>query len=188
MNTSATTKESIMKACREIVAKYGLSALNMRSVAGSCHIALGTLYNYYSDKNELVTATVESVWMDIFHSGGDFDGTSFSSYVEHIFSNVKEGMKKYPNFFAAHALSISSSEKSRARNAMSGYFKHMENSLISVLLKDPDADTGVFSDNFSESAFVNFVIENILILVIREKDSCSTLTEIIRRIIYHRKN
>lgn len=67
MNTGVTSKEAIMQVCRQIVAAKGLPALNMRLVADECHIALGTLYNYYSDKNELLIATVESIWKDIFH-------------------------------------------------------------------------------------------------------------------------
>ena len=66
MNTGITSKEAIMQACRKIAAQKGLSALNMRTVAKECNIALGTLYNYYADKDELLIAAVESVWKDIF--------------------------------------------------------------------------------------------------------------------------
>ena len=69
MNTVITSQEAIMQVCRRIVAEKGLKALNMRLVADECHIALGTLYNYYGDKDELVLATVESIWRDIFHAG-----------------------------------------------------------------------------------------------------------------------
>ena len=68
MNPNITSKEAILQTCRNIVASKGLPALNMRSVAEECHIALGTLYNYYSNKNELLLATIESVWKDIFHT------------------------------------------------------------------------------------------------------------------------
>ena len=56
MNTGITSKEAIMQACRKIAAQKGLSALNMRTVAKECNIALGTLYNYYADKDELLIA------------------------------------------------------------------------------------------------------------------------------------
>ena len=68
MNTVITSKEAIMQVCRRIVAEKSLTALNMRLVADECHIALGTLYNYYADKDELVLATVESILRDIFHA------------------------------------------------------------------------------------------------------------------------
>ena len=40
----------------------GLDSLNMRSVARACQVALGSLYNYFPSKDDLLLATVESVW------------------------------------------------------------------------------------------------------------------------------
>ena len=70
MNPGVTSKEQILQVCRQIAAEEGLQAVSMRSVAGKCGVALGTLYNYYADKDELLIATVESVWQDIFHMDG----------------------------------------------------------------------------------------------------------------------
>ena len=41
----------------------------MRTVASECGIALGSLYNYFSSKSELLSATIEAVWKDIFQMG-----------------------------------------------------------------------------------------------------------------------
>lgn len=57
-----------MQVCRRIAAQEGLSALSMRTVARACGVALGTLYNYYADKDALLIATVESIWQEIFHT------------------------------------------------------------------------------------------------------------------------
>ena len=54
MNTVITSKEAIMQVCRRIVAEKGMNALNMRLVADECGIALGTLYNYFADKDDLI--------------------------------------------------------------------------------------------------------------------------------------
>ena len=44
----------------------------MRTVASECGIALGSLYNYFSSKSELLSATIEAVWKDIFQMGKNF--------------------------------------------------------------------------------------------------------------------
>lgn len=49
--------------------KKGIAAVNMRTVASECGIALGSLYNYFSSKSELLSATIEAVWKDIFQMG-----------------------------------------------------------------------------------------------------------------------
>ena len=96
MNTNATSREAILQACRRIVAEEGVQALSMRRVAEACGIALGTLYNYYADKNALVLATVESIWRDIFHADpADSAGLSFPQYVETLFSRIQRGAAQY---------------------------------------------------------------------------------------------
>jgi len=46
----------------------------LKTVASECGIALGSLYNYFSSKSELLSATIEAVWKDIFQMGKTFTG------------------------------------------------------------------------------------------------------------------
>ena len=66
MNKTVTSKEEILEVSRTIAAREGITAVNMRTVAAGCGIALGSLYNYFASKAELLSATVEAVWADIF--------------------------------------------------------------------------------------------------------------------------
>ena len=68
INKVVTSEEAILQACRQMVSEEGIQAINMRAVARRCDVALGSLYNYFSSKEELVTSTIESVWRDIFHT------------------------------------------------------------------------------------------------------------------------
>ncbi|MGN0406603.1 MAG: TetR/AcrR family transcriptional regulator [Bariatricus sp.] len=185
MNTSITSKEAILEVCRSIVAKKGLLALNMRAVSDECHIALGTLYNYYANKDELLLATVESIWKDIFHMGQKCEREdSFSEYVRYLFECVQKGVGEYPDFFATHSISLANSEKGKAKRTMQHYFTHMKDGLLKVLSADQAVAKDVFSQSFTEEAFVGFVLDNILLLLVQREESCDTLVDIISRVIY----
>ena len=185
MNAVVTSKEAIMKVCRKIVAEKGLTALNVRMVAKECNIALGTLYNYYSDKNELVIATVESVWKDIFYMKNEYEGSfSFPDYIVHIFHCIQEGVAKYPGFFSAHSVSIAKSKQDEAKSIMEKYFEHMKQKMTEVLHSDAAVDFSKFSGVFTESDLIDFVLNNILILLVEKKENCTTLVELVRRAIY----
>lgn len=185
MHTGITSKEAIMQVCREIVAEKGLKALNMRLVADKCHIALGTLYNYYSDKDELMVATVESVWRDIFHMNQQCETDfSFPEYVQYIFTCIQTGAEAYPNFFTEHTVSIAGSKKGEARNTMGNYFAHIKKGMLDVLEADDSVDENSFSESFTAAGFVDFVMDNLLLLLLQGITDCSTLLVIIRRMIY----
>ena len=60
------TRQLILKSAREILATEGVEKLNMRRVAISCDIGLGTIYNYYKSKEEIIKEVVHSQYISIF--------------------------------------------------------------------------------------------------------------------------
>lgn len=185
VNIVITSKEAIMQECRLIVAEQGFKSLNMRLVADKCHIALGTLYNYYADKDELVLATVESIWRDIFHSGRPCGKeSSFPDYVEELYVRIREGAEAYPRFLTDHSISIAASRQVEAKNVMEHTFAHMKAGMRKVLQRDPAVSEHAFSASFPEEDFISFVLDWLLLLLVQGRQDCSILLEMIRRSIY----
>ncbi|MFB0974004.1 MAG: TetR/AcrR family transcriptional regulator, partial [Bacteroidales bacterium] len=158
MNTIVTSKEEILAECRKMVSEEGLQAINIRTVARRCNVSVGSIYYYFSGKNELALETIESVWMDIFNV--DEQGATdlpFPEYVEWIFQSVRDGVNEYPNFFTAHSLGFASDERGKARSTMFRFLAQMKSGLSEKLKKDSSVREGAFSDDFPESAFLDFI-------------------------------
>ena len=66
MNTVITSKEAILDISRQLVREKGLGAVNIRTIAAACGVSVGSIYNYFCSKSDLVMATIESIWQDIF--------------------------------------------------------------------------------------------------------------------------
>lgn len=181
LNTTITSKEEILKAGREIAATDGLKAISMRSVAAKCNIALGTLYNYYANKDELILSVIESIWSDIFHLKSCND-TSFLAFVENIFTCIKDSMKSYPGFFFTHSMSIATTNRDKAKDKMQSCFEHIEKELLEALNGDEEIDKSIFNQNFTEEDFVSFVFWNIVLSLVNNDDH-HTLIEVIKRVI-----
>ena len=185
MNTVITSKEAIMQVCRRIVAEKGLTALNMRLVADECHIALGTLYNYYADKDELVLATVESIWRDIFHADQRCETVySFPDYVKELYARIRKGAEEYPHFLTGHSISIANAKRGEAKSAMEHTFTHMKSGMLEVLRADQAVRENAFTASFSQDDFISFVLDQMLVLWVQGQPDCAVLQEVIRRVIY----
>ena len=52
----------LLRCARDILQNEGYGALTMRRVAGSCNIALGTIYNYFPSKEVLSAAVMLEDW------------------------------------------------------------------------------------------------------------------------------
>ena len=68
MNHIVTSRKEILHISRNLIKEKGWAAVNIRSVASACNVSVGSIYNYFHSKSDLVGATIESVWCDIFHS------------------------------------------------------------------------------------------------------------------------
>lgn len=185
MNRTVTSKESILMACKDIVRTSGMPALNMRNVAKQCQVAVGSIYNYFPSKEDLILATVASIWNEILTlEETPSDEVSFIQVVDHLFTRVQSGAQTYPLFLIIHSMSFMEVEKEKGRQAMSQFFGELEKGLLAALKADPRIRQDVFSEDFTQASYVRFVISNILALIINQSSGRDFLEEIIRRTLY----
>lgn len=185
MNKTLVSKEAIITASKEIASRSGLSALNMREVAAKCGVAVGSVYNYFPSKGELVALTVESIWREIVMGANiNFGDSDFLSSVKYLFELAKKGTENYPNFFSAHITGFGSENKSRGREIMKSFFEELKRNLTAVLENDVRVSNSAFNSTFSRAVFVDFVLSNVLMLLQNSTANCNILLEVIHRTIY----
>lgn len=66
MNTVVTSREEILRAAGEMVKVVKGDGVSMRGIARECGIAVGSIYNYFPTKNDLMIAVVVEMWKEIF--------------------------------------------------------------------------------------------------------------------------
>lgn len=57
-------RETLLTAAREMLLKDGGRALTIRNIAARCHVAVGTVYNYFSSKDELMASVMLEDWQE----------------------------------------------------------------------------------------------------------------------------
>lgn len=60
-------KQLILSKSKEILYSEGYQKLNMRNISKACGIALGTIYNYYPTKKELIMDMMTDYWHQYFY-------------------------------------------------------------------------------------------------------------------------
>lgn len=178
------SKSNIMKVCRQIVAEEGIAGLNMRKVAKRTNLAIGSIYYYFPSKDELLIASIESVWDDIFSLDQvDLRKIKLSEYISLTYTNIKKGMEKYPNFLNIHSMSFSSSKDKKARLVMDDFLTELKGNIIEILAHDCDIREDVFDENFTKEDFADFIIINIISLWLSQKSADFTI-KMIEKLLY----
>lgn len=70
------TRENLIAAVRKLTAEKGVDALTIRDIAEAADIAMGSFYNYFESKEELLSEAVEEI---IFQSGEIIDSINATS-------------------------------------------------------------------------------------------------------------
>lgn len=185
MNTIVTSKEEILCVSRALIQNQGWKAVNIRTVAKECNISIGSVYNYFENKADLIAATVESVWHDIFHlSENMFSFDDFSGCIEWIFSCMKEGEKKYPGFFTLHSMSFLGEEKSSGQEHMAQSWIHIKKGLHYVLLCDKKVKENAFDETFTREKFIEIIFSLLLSALVKRDYDCTGIMGMMRRVLY----
>ena len=185
VNTVVTSKEDILKTSRELIQSQGWSAINIRSVAAACGVSVGSIYNYFDSKAALVSATVESVWHEIFHrpeGRAAFQDTR--ACIAWMYGQMEYGRKQYPGFFTLHSLGFMGEEKAGGAQRMRQTWRHILEELCTVLKRDARIRTGAFTEQFTRERFADVLFSLMLSALLREDYDPAAVLEIVCRTLY----
>lgn len=185
MNNVVTSKEAILEASKNLIKENGWPAVNIRAVAATGGISVGSIYNYFSSKTELIAATVESVWCEIFSIPEQKEIFSdFLLCIDWIFDSIKKGNEKYPGFFTLHAMSFLGEEKECGQQLMKQAWEHIKNGLCTVLANDKKIRSEAFDEVLTIQKFVDTIFSFIVSSLLLQNYDCAAIKEIVRRTIY----
>lgn len=185
MKTSIITKEEIIHVSMHLAMQKGLDAVTMRGVANEAHVSIGSLYNYFESKEDLVVSTIEQIWNEVLGSDVlNIESESFIETIAQMFSKMSKGSNKYPVFIDMHAVSISKMNKGRGKSEMDKYMDYIKLILLEHLNKDVDIKKNAFSNEIEKVEFVSFVVDNLILCLTKKETNCDYLLTIIRKLIY----
>lgn len=183
MQTNHISKEIILAVSRNLLCKQGWQGLQIRAVAAECQVSVGSIYNYFSSKTELVAATVESIWQEIFHDE-ICKSTDTTEYVAWLFSCLEKGACQYPGFFSLHAMGFLDVEKAEGQKRMQTIWQHIKDGLCSVIRQDTQVSPHAFDATFTVEHFADILFSQMLAALLQQNYDCTAMQEMVRRCLY----
>ncbi len=161
-------KEEYINKAKFILMSNGYKALTLRKVAKECGVALGTLYNYFKSKDELVAHIMLADWMSSVDKVNtmSFECKEETECLETIYRMIREFSNKYQFVFRESSLVNSISNE---RHSM---LVSQTSELVNKVLKNKDEKLQAFISEILISYAVREVdeyknIEQYLMLLIK---------------------
>ena len=173
MNKTATSRQALLEAAREIARRDGLGHISIRRTAAMCGVSVGTVYNYYPAKADLVLAVIEDFWKRVFHGGLSCDfthGSDFSAVCGQIYTALRTHLAQFEHTFL--------------RELEMQYWEHIRAGMLAVLARDARVRPGAFTEAFTREQFVSFVFGTMMSMLRADREDASFLQEVVCRLIY----
>jgi AcrR family transcriptional regulator len=131
-------KQLILGKAKEILYNQGYHKLSMRSLSKECDIALGTIYNYYPTKKELVIEMMTDYWQNYLDTVEEIVNSDVNMYIKlnNIFNELEVFIQNFRQYWLTPELYDS---KEYVEGGLQKEYVFMEKLIIiieSILIKE----------------------------------------------------
>ena len=175
--------EEILQIAQNLLNSQGIEKITIRAIAQKAGIATGTVYNYFSNKEEILFQITRSYWEKAFVEmerelfQEDFYQGLKASYAL-LQNKMKEPagqvMKKLGNLEKMGIVQMGAMEKQ---------LSHM---MVKALEKDHKVKKEVWNESFTKEAFGHFLVMHMVASLRYAEESIDFLGEVVQRILYEK--
>lgn len=173
MNHRVTTKEQILEQAMAIAVREGVDSVSIRKLASACGIAIGSVYNYYPNKEALITAVSEQFWNGILLDQEKLyrNGMGFTIFLEQYYSYLYGKLARYDKSWLAQ-MNGSAPEKNAIRL------------LRRVLAEDGRVNGSIWNMELNEDTFCEYVLINLMALLRAGENNCRFFIFLLEHLLY----
>jgi AcrR family transcriptional regulator len=176
-----TLRGVLLDISHRIADTEGIGAVNIRSIAAKAGVATGTVYNYFSNKEEILLALTEEYWSQtLLEMQAAAGGGSFCEQLQEIFAFLKKRIEQSAGKLMNSLGNIGTEGQARMTCMQSA----LETAFVERMEQDPGIRKDIWTESFSKEQFARFLMVNTVTLLKADAPDISFLLEIIRRVLY----
>jgi len=174
-------RRTLLSCASRIECAEGVNAINIRRLAAEANIAVGTVYNYFESKQEVLLALTEAYWENALEEmRASVTAARFCEQIAQIIMFLRGKM----NECAEILMKSLHDDAATGRIRMAAMQRVLRLALVGRLNRDTAVRADIWSETFTREAFADFVLSN-LVLLMQQKDADAVVfLEIIERILY----
>lgn len=186
MKKAVITKDALLEVAKEIVFNEGLDKLNMRNLAQKAQVSIGSVYNYFPSKNDLVFGVIEDFWKQVFYEDICKVDTNihFVAFIEQIYDRLRHHIDDFNSLFMSHIEIMNQEDKMKGHHVGMQYVDHIRNGLALVLEQDTTIKPDAFTESFTRDGLMDFVFLHVFISLRKGSPNIDFLAEVLKRLLY----
>lgn len=176
-----TLRNTLLDLSRQIADTEGIDAVNIRSIAKRAGVATGTVYNYFSNKDEILLALTEEYWKQTLREMKNaVTADSFCEQLQEIFYFLRNRIDQS----AGKLMNSLGNVETAGQARMASMQEALEMSFVFCMDQDPDIRKDIWNERFTKEQFAQFIMMNLMTLLKIRAPNIDFFLAIIRRTIY----
>lgn len=185
---SVITSEEILEQAYQLACEQGLRSLSIRSIAAACDVSVGTVYNSYASKTELINDVVGMFWQRAFAETmktlAAHEGNDFIAFCEALSQSLKSALKEFRKDFLSDLSALSESDRLSAQKREQQSFIHARAGIKQALLGDPRIKQDQLTGALTPDTLAALVWETLIDSARDNMGYDKTLFELLRSALY----
>lgn len=184
MKYNIITKEEIIKNTKLLAQVYEFNDINMRNVAKVNKVSIGTIYNYFDSKDDIIKELIKSMWEDIFSIDIEYSQEyTFKKYFESVLDNIDNTKKAFPKFIQYHSTAFSKTKIDEVKNLKYDFIERVKNDISEILKSDLAINKEIFDEKLTLDVLTNFVFD-IIYMYLYKNDTKKDFIIAIEKLLY----
>lgn len=179
-------KEELLKVIKELVKKEGMDKINIRLIAKECNVSVGSVYNYFPSKTDLVFELIESFWNEVIDDNfmEAIDHLNFINFIEFTYQHFDCRLKDFTKDFLNQISSFNTQAKAKGKTIETKFLENLKLIFLRNLVKDSSIKATIWNNTFTKQDFIDFVFINIIYALKQGQPNCNFFLTIIKKLIY----
>lgn len=185
MNTCKISRQQLLEQAARLARENGLAKLNIRAVASACGVSVGSVYNYFPTKAELVAAVVQDFWQQAFSHEelSQLPLEDFFSGYQRMYAILFRSLCCFAQDWLPQLALVDPDSRQLGRQLEQDCFGRIRRMLGILLQRDPRISPELWQGAFTQEAFVDFLFENTLAALRQGQESPVFLLELLYRLL-----
>jgi AcrR family transcriptional regulator len=176
-----TMRDILLTNARMITDTRGIDELSIRFIAKKSGVAVGTVYNYFSNKEELLLALTEKYWKEILlEMESVIILDSFYKQLKEMYDFLKKSME-HSGRILMQSLKNTHIDGKRQMESME---QSLEKIIRQQLEQDKKIRLDIWNISFTKEQYAHFIMMNFIAHLRTKAPDISFFIEIVKRTLY----
>ncbi len=185
-NKAVISKQYILDTAYSLFKRPNAGSLSIRGVAAACNVSVGSIYNYFPTKADLVAEVIGTFWRESLRHDMLIceTGENFVIFCERLYGELGTTLEAFRRDWLTQLSTLDSESLREVRKREEATFVHVRHGLALAIKNDPDIDLAPLGDNATPERLAALVWSTMISSLKNGDTSCEMLFALMREALY----